>query len=221
MSIFRLKTGFSRRYDIGMDKPIVEIISVAFERLGELKVFVQCILNQRQDNWKLRVIHDGPNAEFCSIMQGYAQQKPGQIFYEETTARYNDWGHSLREIGLARATGDYVLITNADNYYIPRFIEYVTEAIEQTKADLIGWDMVHSHESPGSTCAPSYSYFKTEWKRFGIDMGAAVVRRTLAQQAGFPDKGHDGDATYFIKVSEIKGPATLCCRIPRVMLVHN
>ena len=82
MSIFRLKTGFSRRYDIGMDKPIVEIISVAFERLGELKVFVQCILNQRQDNWKLRVINDGPYALFCSFLQGYALQKPGQMFYE-------------------------------------------------------------------------------------------------------------------------------------------
>lgn len=216
LNVWRLKI-----YDSGMDKPTIEIISVAFERLGELKVFVQCILNQRQANWKLRVIHDGPNEEFRKIMQHYAEERPEQIFYEETRDRYNDWGHSLREIGLAHATGDYVLITNADNYYIPRFIGYVTEAIEQTNADMISWDMVHSHESPGESYAPSYSYFRTEWRRFGIDMGAAVVRRSLAQRAGFPDKGHDGDATYFIKCSEIKGQDTLCCRIPRVMLVHN
>ena len=42
-------------------KPIIDIIAVAFEKLGELKVFVQSWLNQTEKNWKLTVIHDGQN----------------------------------------------------------------------------------------------------------------------------------------------------------------
>ncbi|MBS1210112.1 MAG: glycosyl transferase family 2 [Proteobacteria bacterium] len=204
-----------------MQKPVIEIIAVAYQRFGELKVFVQSILNQTADNWVLRVIHDGPDPEFRRLMQGYAAEMPERVFFEETATRYNDYGHSLRERGLREAKGDYVLLTNADNYYVPRFVQYLVDAIEHTKADLVAWDMIHSHDNPGGRGTPAYSYFKTEFERLGIDIGAAVVRRELAQAAGFPDKSHDGDASYFVAVGRLKGEHTALCRINRVLLVHN
>ena len=50
------------------NKFTIHVISVAFERLGELKVFVQSWLNQTENNWKLTVIHDGKNDKFNEIM---------------------------------------------------------------------------------------------------------------------------------------------------------
>ena len=38
------------------DKFIIHVISVGFERLGELKVFVQSWLNQTENNWKLTIL---------------------------------------------------------------------------------------------------------------------------------------------------------------------
>ena len=49
------------------DKFIIHVISVGFERLGELKVFVQSWLNQTENNWKLTIIHDGKNENFDNI----------------------------------------------------------------------------------------------------------------------------------------------------------
>ncbi|MEN3111119.1 glycosyltransferase family A protein [Uliginosibacterium paludis] len=199
----------------------IEIIAVAHLRYGELRVFVQSILNQTAGNWRLQVIHDGPDESFDRIMAAYQAEAPERIRYSHTGTRHNDYGHSLREIGLARAEGDYVLITNADNYYIPRFVEYCTKAVSDTGADIIMYDMVHSHENPGQRTLPAYSYFQTQYSINNIDMGAAIVRRTIAQQAGFADKSYAADAVYFEKVALVKREKTTLCKINRVMLVHN
>ena len=50
------------------NKFTIHVISVAFERLGELKVFVQSWLNQTENNWKLTVIHDGKNADLLLVV---------------------------------------------------------------------------------------------------------------------------------------------------------
>ena len=204
----------------------INIIAVAHERIGELKVFVQSMINQTHNNWTLHVIHDGVNDEFCSIMEEYRREKPMQITYECTSERFNDYGHSLREIGLKKATGQYVLITNADNYYAPKTLEFINIAIKNSdnKPDVIIFDMVHSHRNPGVKKGPRYSYFKVSYKRNFIDMGAAVVETSLAQNAGFSDKSYSADATYFENILNKKlenGSRLRLTKIPRVCLVHN
>ena len=204
----------------------IGIVAVAHERFGELKVFVQSMINQTQSNWNLHVLHDGVNEEFCNIMEGYRRKKPMQITYECTSKRFNDYGHSLREIGLKKAIGQYVLITNADNYYAPKTFEFINIAIKNSdhKPDVIMFDMVHSHRNAGETKAPRYSFFKVSYRRNYIDMGAAVVEKSLAQSAGFSDKSFAADATYFENILNKKlenRSSLILTKIPRVLLVHN
>jgi len=204
-----------------MDQPCIEIIAVAYQRLGELKVFVQSILNQTRPNWTLRVVHDGPDAAFERTMRQFSEEAAGRVSFSCSSERYDDYGSTPRAEALKQATGDFILLTNADNYYVPRFVEFVTEAIQRTNADVVMYDMIHSHDNPGGRGTPAYSYFKTVYERLHIDMGAAVVRRALAQAAGFTDKTHDGDATYFEHVAGIKGADTSICKVDCVLFVHN
>ncbi len=203
--------------------PIIEVIAVAYKRIGELRVFVQSWLNQSSDRWRLRVLHDGHDDEFVAVMEEYRALAPDQISYECSRERYNDYGHSLRELGLRTATGDYVLITNADNYYIPKAIEYLVEAVvNNNKPHVVMFDMIHSHFRAGARAQPSYAFFQTSYARGSIDMGSAIVRTRLARKAGFRDKSHDGDATYFEDVLRARAPKELqVCKLPRVLLVHN
>jgi hypothetical protein len=201
--------------------PLLEVICVAYQRYGPLKVFVQSWLNQTADNWRLKVIHDGPDPEFDRIMREFASAVPGRVSFENTQARINDYGHSLRALGLTHATGDYVLLTNGDNYYVPRCLEYLTEAMRETRADVILYDMVHSHNTPGGRPLPSYAYFQTDYSRYNIDMGAAIVRSELARAAGFRDLTHDGDQTYFEDVARVAGEHFRTHKIERVLFVHN
>tara|TARA_B100001996_G_scaffold256712_1_gene199507 strand:+ start:1073 stop:1702 length:630 start_codon:yes stop_codon:yes gene_type:complete len=205
-------------------KPIIDIIAVAFEKLDELKVFVQSWLNQTEKNWKLTVIHDGPNNKFESIMDSYKKIDSERINFYCTQDRFNDYGHSLREIGLKNVQGEFTLITNADNYFIPKAIEFINQAYfkSECKADVIIYDMIHSHQNPGGRDLPSYSYFKVEYKKNSIDISSAVVKSDLAKKAGFRDKTYAGDATYFEDVHKVKHPDKLTfIKIHRVLFVHN
>jgi glycosyltransferase involved in cell wall biosynthesis len=205
-----------------MKHQTIEIVAVAYQRFGELMVFVQSILNQSKKNWRLTVIHDGPSEEFNSIMERYKNQEPELISYCSTSSRYNDYGHSLRSIGIQRATSEYLLLTNADNYFIPRALEYLGQAVECSGADVVMYDMVHSHRSPGRRLLPEYSYFKTVYERGGIDISAAIVKTSIARGVGFRDRTHDGDATYFEDVARSVSPAALnVVKINRVLFVHN
>ena len=202
--------------------PTIEIIAVAFERFGEMKTFVQSWLNQTEGNWTLTIIHDGPNQQFDQIMTQYRNESAGRIKSYCTAQRYNDFGHTLRDMGLKAATGDFVMLTNADNYFIPKTIEFLTEAIAHAQPDVVIFDMIHSHDRPGLRNLPSYSYFETSYERRSIDISSAIVRLELAKTAGFRDKTHDGDATYFEDVAKVKGPTnTRIVKVRSVLLVHN
>lgn len=137
----------------------IHAIAVAFQKFGELKVFVQSWLNQTHSNWLLTVIHDGPDEEFDAIMQEYKRQAPDKIEYYATKTRFNDYGHSLRELGLGDIKGEYVLLTNADNYFIPKAVEFLNAALTQNQPDVVMFDMVHSHDRPGGRDLPAYSFF--------------------------------------------------------------
>ena len=78
----------------------IHVIAVAYEKFDFVKTFVQSMLNQSKKNWILTVIHDGPNKEFGQIMESYKKILPNNINFENTSKRYNDYGHSLREMGL-------------------------------------------------------------------------------------------------------------------------
>ena len=204
-----------------MKKNKIHIIAVAFEKLGQLKVFVQSWVNQTNDNWHLTVIHDGPNLEFEQIMESFVGAKTNIDFFN-TNSRYNDYGHSLRQIGLNDIKGDYVMLTNADNYFIPKAIEYLNEILSESDPDVIIYDMVHSHIKPGGRNLPADSHFETSYARFSLDVSAAIVKKELAKKAGFQDKTHDGDATYFEDVRRSKDGISLdVIKLPRILFVHN
>jgi glycosyltransferase involved in cell wall biosynthesis len=202
--------------------PIIEVHCVTYNQPGPLKVLVQSFLNQTSSNWKLSVCHDSPSDAFDESMHQFKIENPDRaISYACTLRRYNDFGHSLRHEGIRHSTGDYLLLTNGDNYYVPRFIELVTEAIIQDPSvDVVFFDMVHSHDNPGGRGYPPYSYFKTSFERYSIDIGAFVVRSSLARQVGFRDKSFAGDATYAEDI--LRAAKTPVIRkLDRVLFVHN
>ena len=202
--------------------PKIHIVAVAFKKLGELRVFVQSWINQTEDNWILTVIHDGPDEEFSSIMREYKDKCPTRIEHLCTEKRFNDYGHSLRDIALKNIKGEYVLLTNADNYFIPKAIEFINEAFINHQPEVVIFDMVHSHDRPGGRNLPAYSFFETKLERFSIDISSAIVKANLAEKAGFRDKTHDGDASYFEDVINLKFPdGPSISKIHRVLFVHN
>ncbi len=200
----------------------IHIVAVAFQRIPEMKIFIQSWLNQTKKNWQLTIIHDGPSKEFDEIMMEYESIADGRISHWSTEERYNDYGHSLRDLGIKRAEGDYLLLTNADNYFIPKAIEFLNMAISagNKEPDVVLFNMIHSHNRPGGRSLPPYSFFDVEYKRGGIDISSAIVRMELAKITGFNDRTHDADATYFEEIRD-NHKSLLVYKLPNVLFVHN
>jgi hypothetical protein len=203
-------------------KPFVHVVSVSCQRFGELSVFVQCWLNQTDSDWMLTVVHDGPSEKFLEIMNEYSKRAPGQIEFYCTASRYGDYGHSLRDLALkASPNGEFILLTNSDNYYVPKSVEFLKAAAKEVAGtDVIIFDMIHSHQNAGGRVGPAYSFFEVEYVSYGIDIGAALVRAELAISSGFRDKTHDGDQSYFLDIASMKEDLKIA-KINSTLLVHN
>jgi glycosyltransferase involved in cell wall biosynthesis len=203
----------------------IHVVAVAFEKFNHLKVFVQSWLNQTHKNWTLTVIHDGPNNQFDQIMTGYQKEDPDRIDFFSTEQRYNDYGHTLRDMGIRQSTSDYILLTNADNYFVPRAIELINvglQILENEDPEVLMFNMIHSHQYPGNRNLPPYSFFDVDYKRNSIDISAAIVKTELSQRVGFRDKSFAGDATYFEDIEQAKYPEKLKIhKLPMVLFVHN
>jgi hypothetical protein len=204
---------------------LLHVISVAHKRLPELRVFVQSWINQTSKDWSMTIIHDGPCQDFIDLMSETNYRHPS-VKYFCTESRHNDFGHSLRDEGLKQATGLYTILTNADNYFIPKTVEFISTKLAELQnnkiapPDVIIFDMVHSHSNPGGHKQPPYNYFKVDFKPYCIDVSSAAVKTELAKSAGFKDKSHDGDQTYFQDIAKLNGRLTVA-KINSVLLVHN
>ncbi len=199
------------------------IVCVAYKRYLNLPVLIHSLLAQTLQNFRLIVIHDGHDAEMATLLKPFVDKHPDRIEVMFTDQRFNDYGHTLRDIGIRLADTEYVLLTNDDNYYVPRFLEYMfmpMHAQGQIAPDIVFCDMIHSHNNPGVRKQLPYNPFETRPERNFIDIGCFVARTELARVVGFRDKGFAGDATYFEDLVAAADDAKLV-KIPMTLFVHN
>lgn len=187
----------------------VHFIIPTYNRQWPLKVLLSSLYTQTDDDWTATVILDDEylRTDFLDLINSFRSDK---LKIEYTGKRYNDFGHTPREIVKKKIHSDYILMTGDDNYYTPTLIKEI-KLVAKDKPGLIYWNMVHSHYD--------YQYFKCEPRTHQIDMGAFATRSDLAKQielgTGF---AADGD---FIEEFRRKFPLERKVKINKVLFVHN
>jgi glycosyltransferase involved in cell wall biosynthesis len=213
--------------------PKLHVICVAYERPLKLRIFIDCLLVQTDQNWQLYIVHDGPPSKemwnmlkLFGITQKNRVTKDDKIEFCYSVERYHSdkkqtWGHPNRRAMLNQLEGnnhDFILITNDDNYYVPTYVETMLSAV----ADDIGiiyCDCVHSHVQ--------YQTFHilrcpAELRVKGIDMGAFMVRFDIAKKTGFNHDDFTADGMYAEEcytACRIKGLDTVY--VHKLLYVHN
>ena len=202
----------------------ITIVCVAYKRHTQIPVLIHSILCQSLHNWKLHIIHDGYDQEMDDLLRPYQEKYP-EISCEFTPLRHNDYGHSLREIGIKKADTEYLMITNDDNYYVPEFLKLMFREITTNQLDILLCDMVHSHLKTGeglnSYDPDQYGFLSTFPKKFRVDIGCFIVRTELAKKVGFRDKSFIGDGTFVEDIIEAAGDSIKIGKLNKVLFVHN
>src|SRR5688572_21127657 len=82
------------------------------------------LASQSFTNFEVLLFHDGPLARPLPDLT----QFPLRFRIGTTPQRFNDWGHSLRNLGIHHARGDYIVHFNPDNVLYPHALEVLDRA---------------------------------------------------------------------------------------------
>ena len=89
-------------------------------------------------DFEVILLHDGPLSRKLPNLEKLNLNIKTII----TEKRYNDWGHSLRDIGIKEAKGEYLLFFNADNILYPQALEEIDRVSKDNtyrKANMNGY----------------------------------------------------------------------------------
>jgi hypothetical protein len=200
----------------------LHIIVIAYERPIGLRGLIDSFLLQRTTqgepvtNWLMTIIHDGPASE--EVLKTVALYKDDlRIVFFATDTRQGNWGHSNRKTFLSMIggnPGDYVLITNDDNYYVPMFIDLMLKEALLPQVAIVYCDFLHHNYC--------YDAISSKLKINHIDMGAFIVEIGLAQEVGFTHDEPAADGYFAEETHETalrKGLKAV--HIPKALFVHN
>lgn len=186
----------------------LHVIAVAYHRPIQLRILIDSFLVQTNGRWTLHVIHDGTAPYSVHEVMGLPEYQDPRIKFTETPQVNGYWGHPNRRDGLKQLSlnhRDYVLLTNDDNYYVPRFVEYFLKECRDGKIGFIYCDAIHSYEQ--------YNLFISEVKENHIDMGSFIVKLDVARRVGFNHTHLSADGRYAEECANY-------CRIRRLGIVH-
>jgi Glycosyl transferase family 2 len=110
--------------------PFLSVIAAYYQGVTEdriLQRFVNSLREQTFQDFEVLLYHDGP------------LQHEVQCHYpvQSTPVRQNVWGHNLRQLGLAQATGEYVLHMNVDNLYRPDAFAKIHARLTESPTEIL------------------------------------------------------------------------------------
>lgn len=191
----------------------IEFIIPTYSRVSHLLTILGSLKAQTNQNWKAHVVADCPPYSIKEYMKKMIEFLDDErIVLTFTENRYNDWGHTPRNIGLENATEDWVIMTGEDNYYVPTFVENFLNAISES-THFVFCNMVHNwnrDQYVSVDCQPSYGK---------IDMGNFMTKTEFAKQMKLDVTLISADAKFVDEyLKNFKGEVV---KIDKFLYVHN
>lgn len=187
----------------------VEFIIPTYDRVAPLRCMLASLIAQTDNDWGANVVIDNPEGnDMLEVVKSFNDPRIKATFMDR---RYNDWGHTPRQLGKQMSDADYIIMTGDDNYYTPNFVFELKLAIVMMSPGMVYWDMVHSHYH--------YAYFQCKPAGGQIDMGAFATRNDLAKQVDLGVR-YDADG-WFVEQFKQKFPNENIKKIDKVLFVHN
>jgi len=175
---------------------------------------VSSMITQTYQNWEMFLVHDGPAEQWLINYINYI--KDDRIKFIQTQKRSGDWGHSIRQTYVKHCEnieGDYLLITNGDNYHTPNALEVMVKGFELDIVATYCESMAHSHiDWKVIQCRPERGY---------MDCAGVMVKKDAACQVGWMDAtSHSADWIYFQDIGNKFGWDKFK-KVEGCLLIHN
>ena len=208
----------------------LDIIVCTYHQDALLKCFINCVKSQTNSNWRLIIVHDGYDSFYENLEKdlesnGYLGEN---IILTHTGQRVGDYGHSVLRFAVNKYVEDenYVILTNADNYYVPVLVQEVLGTAKQFKEpEFIYFDCVHDYARPYFNPPFGYGHLSSKLEMNFIDRGCVASKGWLCKKTE-PDHigGRCADWTHLNKMIKYKkedGSVVRCQKISKILFTHN
>ncbi|MET7028792.1 glycosyltransferase family 2 protein [Sediminicola luteus] len=100
--------------------PKVSIVTPTYNSEKYIEETIKSVLNQSYTNWEIIIIDDKSSDNTSEIVKAY-QLKDTRIYFFQL--QENSGSAIARNTGIERATGDFLTFLDADDIWMPNFIE--------------------------------------------------------------------------------------------------
>ena len=168
---------------------------------ARLRLFLLAMQQQRYENWEVVAVTDGPNDPAARLV---AEMQDQRIRLIQTEQRLGCWGHPHRQLGLDACRGEFIGMSNDDNYYVPGYLEQMLHALED--ADIAMCATLHNYISWGATFP-------------GEGLGCWIARQWVVRQVPWPGIDFEADRQYIKSLTEL--PQVRVAKVNKTLFVHN
>lgn len=140
-----------------MDKPFFSVVMPAYNASAIIHQSVESVLRQSYDSWEMVVFNDGSTDNTLDILKKYQSEDSRLHIYSQSNAGYA----VARANAIAKATGSYIIILDADDMLEDDFMAKALKTIISNQADIIVPD-IHYLYPDGSQKKPN-SFVELGW----------------------------------------------------------
>lgn len=113
---------------------LVSIITPSYNSAKFIAETIQSVQNQTYSNWEMIIVDDGSSDETESVVLSILQNDNRIQFHKLSQ---NSGPAVARNIGIEKASGDYMTFIDADDIWFPTFIENNIKTIQETEIPFV------------------------------------------------------------------------------------
>ena len=112
--------------------PSITVVIPLFNKAAHIERAIRSVLDQTQQPLEILVIDDGSTDSGPQLVGEVAQSNPAIVLISIA----NSGPGAARNVGLAKAQGDYVAFLDADDEWLPDFLMVAASALSQSERDV-------------------------------------------------------------------------------------
>ena len=146
------------------------IIVPAYNIESYLDQCIQSVISQTYPDYELLVIDDGSSDQSYAVAKAYTDKNERVKVFSKPNGGLSD----ARNFGIERATGDYILFLDGDDFWTDAaFLEKVSNEISKNSVDLLiyGYSKYYETET-----IPSWNDYKQASSDFGKDVSQLISK---------------------------------------------
>jgi glycosyltransferase involved in cell wall biosynthesis len=191
----------------------IEFVIPTYKDSDKLMGMLYSLINQSNNNWVAHVVSDGNYDEFKDIEQHFCLNS--QIKFSTIEGPNKDWGHTARNYGLENVSEEWVVMTGADNYYMPDFVnEFLKISNVDPDYNFIFCNMIHNEAHYNH-----YQLLEANMSEGNIDMGCFATKSKQSKQLKLNTNSYIADWLFVEKFITLY-PSRIN-HINKVLYVHN